>query len=732
MGALELPSNTSNAIGTAQQYLPQEPKVYQKNLVGVPLQWNVTTKKDGSMGEIAGGLQNLGLAIDKEDVSRQKRQMQVAEAVSPRAYARLTDDERMKMNAREMLISAGNYDLIDNEYALAKIDELKGNEVNERATLAYQDKMANEEIKPTGAEQIKDYEDFFKDFLEKSQVEESLNNTFAFDNAVHAGKVKSTMDVYSRWLSNKNEVARVEKINSITSKIAEVSRGLLTKPEEEAKKDLDDLCYTLRILQDGHAEENAKLAYTAIEHIAKSGCNPELLDYFKGLEWTPDPRTPNEKRTIGQVFPIADYKDVANETNKALRTARYTDIANKLEKLTTVEGLEDEYKKLFKEDPEGYRMTIGNYDRYKNEIIRQQERREAIALMKAKQNLSKIKTAGALNSIVQALINGKQATVEGIKIPSNEADLNALGWDKATYLQGMQDYVSNAMMAGNYQGLEKIMNNNFIGKDLRDWLSNNLDFDLRNTSNGLSDSVKHALNMDSVYPQYTDVMFNSEQAGRIKGLNILMNNFGEEAGLNLYTEAEQRLNNSDEAQAIISQLSQAGLAGNSSIENTNGIGETNIYITPENNPSIFHAISTASKYLLASGHCKGAEEAIKLAKENILGNYVGYKNTVIPKMYLDRIFDDRRYSGTAFRTVLRKYEIEIGGGSPVIISYDNEHGENAFVFKVAGTTQSERISAEALTEEAYGWLKDNYSSVEAEVNGENIHSIYDYITANFR
>ena len=58
-----MPTNTSNAIGVAKQFSPQEPQVYQRRLQGLQTNYNIFAQKDYNSDTLSAGMKALGVAF---------------------------------------------------------------------------------------------------------------------------------------------------------------------------------------------------------------------------------------------------------------------------------------------------------------------------------------------------------------------------------------------------------------------------------------------------------------------------------------------------------------------------------------------------------------------------------------------------------------------------------------------------------------------------------------------
>lgn len=713
-----MPSNTSNAVGTSQQYLPQEATVYQKQLNGVPLQWNVTKAQDNGGALLANIFNDLGRAIDNEAQSKQKRMIEIAEAVAPKAYGRLSEEQRMQADARGMLMENGNYDLIDNPYALAKIDSLKGTELSTRIQQAYQDKMNSEEIKGSVADQVADFENFTQDYIDQHLGSESISNEYAFNSSIDAGKVEGSTTVAKQWFDKKSTLAKLESAQGFKSLVSNTTRGFLGNTPENIHAGIDAMVDTLRQTNDGDGEALAKKADLMIQSIVANGGGIEALEYLKDLPWTPSPLDPTKPRTFGDVFDTTGYHDLANKYDDLFRETRFKDLRDQLRGITTTQGLDTFFSNLKKNNPEEFRQLAGEYDRYYQHIQAQNRsatKKQSKALAK---QASQVRTASNLLDYADAIEKGLQATPSGLKVPNSDADLKALGMDKDMYLQAMRGHVSKLINDGNWNNIEKYITNSYIGKDVKEWVSNNLDVDLRQVDKGLSPVVRYGLSLDDNKPHLLTTIFNNDQANRITLLNTMLKQAGTEDGARMYAQASTKLN--DSSYVTESQKALAKDWGDQALEMDSvvGHGKADIPLTSKGQPSVFNHVQQTALMVYASGQAQDAKSAVAMAKTMVGANYVGVKQKdsgvsyVIPKTLLDNMYKDevngtREAPAAAFVYTMDKYIKQLApSGKGVSVEYDDmSTQEPQYVIKKWGTTKSISVPAQAIAEEAYGNMK---------------------------
>ena len=150
-----MPSNTSAAVGTALQFTPQEQRLQIEKLSGVQQNYNVRPQQDYGM-ENAGKLMGaLGIDFSNEDLEREKRDYEVAKVIGTNLFNAASDEDKKKFTAAQLIQQSGNFKLIDNPYATAIVDNLRGRYVNNEILNEWQS-LRNKQGLPSDLNQYMD------------------------------------------------------------------------------------------------------------------------------------------------------------------------------------------------------------------------------------------------------------------------------------------------------------------------------------------------------------------------------------------------------------------------------------------------------------------------------------------------------------------------------------------------------------------------------------------------
>ena len=226
-------TQTSNAVGTARQFTPQPQSTYQRQLLVPQFGGNIRATETSKGAQLAGALGVLSEAIGQFSSDYDKRQKEIADAVVPILYGREDHETRLTMDGIAMVNKAGIGGLQDNPYALALIDQLKGQEISSEIHKRYDAYTSQERLKGTLEEEIKSYDEFFNgEYTFNEYVSTSLGLRYNYSN-IYSGTPNPRFYVNvnpTSWWTIKAGIANGMKIPSIT----QLGNGFLYSDTETA------------------------------------------------------------------------------------------------------------------------------------------------------------------------------------------------------------------------------------------------------------------------------------------------------------------------------------------------------------------------------------------------------------------------------------------------------------------------------------------------------------------
>ena len=229
-------SEVTQAIGTAQQYMPNQKVTYEKRLLGVQQNWNVTPVQDGTRERIGKTLEALGVSMGQQDLQNEKNQFEIAKVIAPQYFEKLSDKEKQTLSNAQILANTGEYNLIDNRYAIGVLDQLRGKYTNARFNQEYRIWSQNQPLAGSLEEEQQRYHDFMeKSFNEWSEENPNLfDNQYAFYNGYLDAQAENVVNVSSDYLDKKEKQYQQDRFTTLLSQADDIFRGL------QYRKDITD------------------------------------------------------------------------------------------------------------------------------------------------------------------------------------------------------------------------------------------------------------------------------------------------------------------------------------------------------------------------------------------------------------------------------------------------------------------------------------------------------------
>ena len=137
-------SITQNAVGTQRQFTRQPVATYQKSLRNLVDSQGIV--KSGAGDRLYNAVTGLGSNIMKYASSEEDRARARTVEAEPLINA-ATEDDWKKLSAIELLNKYGQFQLADNPYAVAAIEQARGKYMSEKFSQQYQITMAQDPVK---------------------------------------------------------------------------------------------------------------------------------------------------------------------------------------------------------------------------------------------------------------------------------------------------------------------------------------------------------------------------------------------------------------------------------------------------------------------------------------------------------------------------------------------------------------------------------------------------------
>lgn len=426
-------TQTSNAVGTAKQFTPQPQSTYQRNLVLPSFGNNIRAAQTNKGAELAQSLGIVSAALGQYNSDHDKRQKEIADAVIPILYGREDHDVRLTMDGIAMVNKAGIGDLQDNPYALALIDQLKGQEISSEIHKRYQAYTSQERLKGTLQDEIKSYDEFFNDNVQEYLDRTTINNAYAMDNGLYESRVVNTGKVASQFVTDKAAEMSINRAESISTFVSENTRNRWKWTDDEISTFTSQIGNLLTTTQERDPTKNYQIMDNMLKTIAENTGNYTILEKLKDA-----PVYGNQK--LSDFIDVEKYKDLANESNRKHWMEITRNIYDKVSACKDkkslyayVDGLSGEEKSIASTMIGGQIASIEAEERQKKMI--------ELAAQKAQQKA--IVGNMNLNSQLNAVLNGQTTDSMGNAVALSADDYKTLGFTDTDVQTAINGVLSN-------------------------------------------------------------------------------------------------------------------------------------------------------------------------------------------------------------------------------------------------------------------------------------------------
>lgn len=629
-------SNVSNAVGVAQQYMPQERELYDARLQGVQQNWNVTADygKSQAQSDLAKTLNALGVSVGDYALDKEKKQYEIAQIYAKQAFNKLSDAEKKKLSTAEVLANVAEYNLQDNPYAVGVIDRMRGQYLNQSIMNEYYSWAENQPLPQSEEENGLRFEQFTKDKLEQYEINNHLgiNNTFAFMDGLTANSVEDRIGVSKAYATKKDAELRRVRIDTTTAEIDKMTRSLQyndkVTPEVFQKDYLMPLMTNINVTQRSNYEDEVKLLEYAYQAILKNTGRQDLLKAFGDMQAF-------NGKFVKDLVPPERFFDLAAQQADNMRTQQAVEDDKYLQSFSSKAALEEGLTKLQAEDPEKYRRVSPKVDRRIKEIDYEEKARQRAQLMAMKNQQKAVDVGGRIRQLVDNIRNGSFTGV-----PQSDKDyLDFIGGDTATADAVWKDVIEEANNNGETATLAKMALYPPLARSMKGYFDQHLEVDLRGGK--VTPAVQLALQIAGTDGAYTNLIFGDKKGGQINALRTFIDSLGTEEGMQLFSEGVRGLSADPSKEQSIRE--QILVASNPTVDifdirndsNSYGVSISDNYLTPE----IKGDIDTYAMYLVASG-LYDAQAAKQMATSKVLNGYVRLSGKAyMPKAYYNHLME---------------------------------------------------------------------------------------------
>ena len=272
----------SAAIGTQRQFAIQPKSVYQQNLKQLSVDNGISFQTDHDAALLSKSLGILGGAIYDESIAAVKREREQFTALeAAKLIAGKTPEDLAKFDRIQALQhSAKGYDLTDNPYAMAILDQ----SIGQVAAASAKERWASENHGTPKSinEAIQSYDGMLQETY--GSFKESVRNGVAFDKGFYDGYQRDVLQVAHEAHQRINNEARAKGQRICNVKLQGLVAGADTMDTEAFVQSFGEITRELQGYVK-NSDEALKIIQGNLEVLAENGTSTEKLNAIKNTPY---------------------------------------------------------------------------------------------------------------------------------------------------------------------------------------------------------------------------------------------------------------------------------------------------------------------------------------------------------------------------------------------------------------------------------------------------------------
>lgn len=726
-----MPTDVSNALGTARQFTPRPDSLYQGRYGGLSVQQ--ATADISKSAELAENMNKLNAVVQGYSVQHEKYLDTRGQLEAENLINGLSADDIKKLSVVDAAQASGIVSSMDNPYFLAHAEKLRGTFLARQMKLDYDNEYA---MNPSASlkeeqERFADYANKYKDNLFKSNSRPQ--NIAAFDMGFNENQLVNYTNLATDWNKKKYQDDITVTMASTQSKLGDIIQnspellkvnGAMTQAVQEAFNETRlmglPMSYRMKLLDDFATQivQTGHLDGTRLE---------QMLDNVvvqTGLDGT--------KTVASSLLDMQTYKTYAAKFNEQFMTKQKEDMINSyVEKgKAGMDTYLADLEKMRIEDPDNAPTFSNLYPQIKNGINQKEAERKAIAREKLKAQLEVQKEAKKGEDLRGAIVTwcNKGTFYNGMSISTIKMDKEELSSVALPLLQQFQGQ-------GDFDKVTRLMSMpqmSAIRNDISADITYKLDSILP-ASDGTVNVDSSTLALLQFYtnnPNSVEHMFGSEVAKRARMLNSLFTLHNGDMSLTLQDFATYNSADKDTKEGYASQVRSLITSTGYTAEGVLHLSEDDNFDTVSvpiaSNPDLEDAVADLATIFCVQG--LSPYDALNKAGYVVSNNFATYHGAVFPKgITMDIAYGmSEEQSEIYFRRSLADaiYGLTTTNGANVDVAYNR--AMQVFTFSDPATYQTISVSLGELRQKALDrWNKDMEWNDSQQTSGDSSYTVDD-------
>lgn len=676
----------ASALGTQRQFTKQPEAPYQKRLITPSFGSGISASIDNNALALARSLGLLGSGLIGESIAADKRAEMIGKAEADRIFSVTSEKDREKLSTLDILGQSGKFDIADNPYAVARIDELRGQHLNTLFKQEYENEVVpNQELPDNSQQNILNFETFMDKKLKDSGVK-AYNRT-AFEKGFYGSRPLDVLQQDASYRKRRQADLEADRDAAIVSKVDRIiSESINTSPEELARQ-LQEIQMDEQ-LASYPLSARIKLANNIAKDISNNGNVEQLTAYGDTILGH---KNDGSEVRVKDVVPMSDMCFMAAKANDAMfadKTRKWLEGAKNL----SAAEIPAYFEQLKKDNPIMYRALSHRQEG----MIKAKEQEQQIALRREQQRRLSVYEGQALKDNFRAQLNAhlkgytmdsnhhyvgkiskveydskgipheKQATQEDLA-PLIEAEIATIGADSTLNEQQKAQQICKMLSFAPLKFYAKDFASNAVS-DLHTLDTANIAKDA-DGNYMLPSNLSALLRLRKQAGNYAEEAFGDTSIGEIDALCTLQSSYGWNGGINVYASHIEDFKDKEKQAVLKAQAKTTNFA--LQVQSLEGSMVSLSDIQGD------LAQARAQKQfvtLLTCGY--SMTDAKKSIERSFKSNNYAYRNTLIPKS----VFEGFNTSVCKERIdyLVKDYCTEHGldpVSDYVIVSWDNVNSE---------------------------------------------------------
>lgn len=597
-----------NAVGTQRQFTRQPVATYQKSLRNlVDSQGSV---KSGAGGRLYNALTGLGDNIMKYASSEEDRARAKTVEVEPLINA-ATEDDWKKLSAIELLNKYGKFQLADNPYAVAAIEQARGKYMSEKFSQQYQITMAEDPIQDPEKERQRYQEEKHK-FLEDNKNESY--DVEQFYTGFWKSNPQDLLDITNQKVAEKSKNLDIMRRATFEADSSTYVRENKDKSPEEFTKGLQDMLNN-SVLMSLSLPDRKKGMENILEEIAKYDGSPDKIRQCAEVIITNN-NDGTKPVKVKDVIDLNTYIRMAGDTALARPNEWMNQQYEKMLRYKSVSELDEYWKGLSKEAQE---MMNPKYGQMRMGLVRQEEAEKKAKIRENQKRLTANAKSQAADIALIRHLDGKAAATYCTPDQAYDAAMRKLAGTQpgdAKIFAGVLYWSPNSRMRSEYKDA---FQNAILGSSASE---------MADSSN--PQSVVNAIALYEYNPALFAANFGKELASNIQAIRALSDFKGStEAGFEFFCEGRDNMARSEQLKQDAEDFASKAMSSGDNVDLLDANTPSTTASAPITADAFSNVSSTALKYLRA---CTQDDDAAKSLLNTMLSkNYCVYNGNPMPK-----------------------------------------------------------------------------------------------------